>query len=102
MNITQPLRMLIRNFRLFSVVQISKTVPAIIRSHQNNNLNCARRNFCSVFSKSPDYSSEVQQLELTVFEPICIQTLESLTDYFEEIVESDSKLVNADVNYSVS
>lgn len=102
MNITQPSRMLIRNFRLLSVVQISRTVPEIIRIHQNNNLNLTRRNFCSVFSKSPDYSSDVQQLDLTVFEPICIQTLESLTDYFEEVVESDSKLVNGDVSYSVS
>ncbi|KAL7041035.1 hypothetical protein ACKWTF_000590 [Chironomus riparius] len=100
MNITQPWRMLIRNLKQFRVVQISRAVPVIIRNHQNNNFNCARRNLCSVFSKSPDYASEVQHLELSAFEPICIQTLESLTEYFDEIVEADSKLVNGDVNYS--
>jgi len=102
MNITQPSRVLIKNLRLLRVVQISRTVPALIRFHQNDNLNCAKRNFCSVFSKSPDYSSEVHQLDLAVFEPICMQTLESLTEYFDEVVESDSKLINGDVSYSVS
>ena len=102
MNITQPWRMLIRNLRQFRVVRISRVVPAIVRNHQFNDFNCARRNFCSVFSKSPDYASEMQQLDLSAFEPICIQTLESLTEYFDEIVEADSKLVNGDVNYAVS
>lgn len=56
---------------------------------------------CSVFSKSPEYS-HVAQLDLTKFESECKQTLESLTDYFDEIVENDMKLVNPDVAYSVS
>jgi hypothetical protein len=58
------------------------------------------RNF-SVFSKSPDYS-EVPLMDLMTFEAVCAETIESLTDYFEEIVEADPKLQNADIAYSVS
>lgn len=101
MNITSSARMLIRHVRLFRIMSISRTSPAIIKFRENANLNVGR-NFCSVFSKSPDYSSDSQLLELSVFEPICVQTLEALTEYFEEIVEADNKLMNGDVSYSVS
>ncbi|KAE8749630.1 hypothetical protein FOCC_FOCC003617 [Frankliniella occidentalis] len=34
------------------------------------------------------------------FEEVCAETLESLTEYFEELVESSDHLERADVNYS--
>jgi frataxin len=74
-------------------------VPAIVRLNQNVKISVAR-NFSSVFSKSPEYS-EAPVVDIATFEPLCAATLESLTDYFEEIVEADERLVNADVSYSV-
>lgn len=102
MNITQQSRMIIRNLKVLRVVQIPRTCPAIVKRQQKFTFNFPTRNFCSVFSKSPDYLQDSQLLDLKIFDPICSQTLESLTDYFEEIVEADSKFQSADVNYSVS
>lgn len=59
-----------------------------------------RRKF-SVFSKSPDYS-EVPLMDLLTYEAISSETLEALTDCFEELVEADSKFSNGDVAYAVS
>lgn len=58
------------------------------------------RSFSSVFSKSPDYS-EVPLMDLVTFEEKSAEALEALTDYFDELVESDPKLAKADVAYSV-
>lgn len=60
-----------------------------------------QRRPCSVFSKSPEYS-HVAQMDLTKFESECKRTLESLTEYFDEIVENEANLVGSDVAYSVS
>lgn len=68
---------------------------------QSKSINFVRARPCSVFSKSPDYS-HVAQMDLTKFESECKRTLEKLTEYFDEIVENESKLVGSDVAYSVS
>lgn len=41
-------------------------------------------------------------MDLTKFEAECTRTLESLTEYFDEIVENEASLVGSDVAYSVS
>lgn len=41
-------------------------------------------------------------MDLVTFESLSSVALESLTDYFEELVESDPKFATADVAYSVS
>ena len=41
-------------------------------------------------------------MDLVTFESVCGDTIESLTDYFEELVEADPKLAKADIAYSVS
>lgn len=41
-------------------------------------------------------------MDLAAYELLSSETLESLTDYFEEIVDADPKLAKADVAYSVS
>lgn len=41
-------------------------------------------------------------MDLTKFESECKRTLESLTEYFDEIVENEANLVGSDVAYSVS
>ena len=51
-------------------------------------------------SHSPDFVG-TQLLDLVTFETVCADTLESLCDYFEEIVESDPKLKSPDITYSV-
>jgi hypothetical protein len=93
-------REVLRRSRLFAVPRISpacSSINSLQPSHEFRN----RRVF-SVFSKSPEYSSDAPLMDLLKFEGLCSETLESLTDYFEEVVESDPKLSNADVAYSVS
>lgn len=36
------------------------------------------------------------------YEQVCNETLDSLSDYFEEIIEEAAQLKSADVSYSVS
>lgn len=40
-------------------------------------------------------------LDNVTYEKVCSETLDSLSDYFDEIVENDSHLVAADVSYGV-
>lgn len=100
MNITRLARDVIRctrYTRFLSIRSLSQLSPAVFRlrdGYRNN------RNF-SVFSKSPDYS-EVPLMDSVTFESLSSETLESLTDYFEELVEADPKLKTADIEYSVS
>lgn len=46
------------------------------------------------------YSVEEVVDEVT-YERVCDETLESLTDYFEELIEDTSHLKNSDVTYGV-
>ncbi|KAG5675789.1 hypothetical protein PVAND_005663 [Polypedilum vanderplanki] len=98
MNITRHSRVLIRNLRYLTSCKISRTSSTILKYYKNEEFVFVR-NFSSVFSKSPEYT-EVPLVDLATFEPICAETLETLTEYFEEIVEADEKLVNADISYS--
>ncbi|XP_075971844.1 frataxin [Anticarsia gemmatalis] len=52
------------------------------------------------FSSTTPSTTEVSEVDQAVFEDICNETLESLCDYFEEIVESAPNLKGADVTYS--
>lgn len=80
--------------------RIATISPTLVRFTEIAGLISQRRNF-SVFSKSPEYS-EAPLMDLVTFESSCNDTLESLTDYFEELVETDPNLQNADIGYSVS
>ena len=95
MNITRYSRVLSRLTRL-PIIQRAPSMSTTIRKFNSN------RNFSSVFSKSPDYESGSDLMDVAKFEPLCAEVLETLTDYFEEIVEADDKLINSDVAYSVS
>ncbi|XP_034252005.1 frataxin homolog, mitochondrial [Thrips palmi] len=46
------------------------------------------------FAQSPCFPNKA------VFEEVCSETLDSLTDHFEELIESTDVLSGADVNYS--
>lgn len=100
MNIARVTREAIRRTRFISFRRLSTISPAILQTHRKVEFYNERRNL-SAFSKSPDYS-EVPLMDLVTFESICSDTLESLTDYFEELVEADPQLQKADIAYSVS
>lgn len=97
MNVTRILRAVSRQMRLTSLRVAPRCLAAQTFNYQQTI--GERRNF-SVFSKSPDYS-EVPLMDLVTFETKSSEALEALTDYFDELVESDPKLAKADVAYSV-
>lgn len=103
MNLTRSTRQIFKLFRLTSASNNVYVIPEIVKLQQKLNLNtnvvCSR--YFSQFSKSPDYS-EVPLLDLATYEDVSSVTLESLCDYFEGLVEADSKLQLADIEYSVS
>lgn len=45
--------------------------------------------------------NEEKLVDSVVFEQVCEETLESLSDYFEELLEKTNNLPAADVSYSV-
>jgi hypothetical protein len=100
MNITRLSRAVIRQLRPIGSWRLAANSLTLVKTTANEEFRNQRRNF-SVFSKSPEYS-ESPLMDLVTFEGLCSEALESLTDYFEEIVEADPKLQNADVAYSVS
>lgn len=60
--------------------------------------------YYTAVSRINSYSTSILSEELVdsnVFEKVCEETLESLTEFFEEIVESKETLKNGDVTYSV-
>lgn len=91
-------RAVLRQMRVSSF-RLSLTIAQKLSYRQTTGIK-QRMNF-SVFSKSPDYS-EIPLMDLVTFEAKSTETLEALTDYFDELVESDPKLAKADVAYSVS
>lgn len=99
MNITRLSRAVIRHLGPAVSFRIAANSPTLVKLIKNEEFSSTRRNF-SVFSKSPDYS-EAPLVDLVTFEASCNETIEALTDYFEELVEADSKFANADVAYSV-
>lgn len=55
-----------------------------------------------VYQPSRHYSVDAcNELDPLRFNEVCCETLESLCDYFEEIVESNSHFKNSDVVYGV-
>lgn len=62
----------------------------------NNITNYSRR---KIFTNNICFSSQVD--DTIDFEEICSETLESLSDYFEELIEGAPNLKGADVIYSV-
>lgn len=54
------------------------------------------------FSSNPINVQTPNHIEQPVFEEICNETLESLCEYFEEIIDQNNNLKGADVTFSVS
>ncbi len=59
---------------------------------------CLNRNYCTPPRTDPLGSA---LLDLVIYEAVCSDTLEGLCGYFDDVVESKTQLLSADVNYSV-
>ena len=99
MNVTRLARDVIKCSRFLAVRRAIVTRTVLLYPLQKGFRNDSRQ--FSVFSKSPDYS-EVPLMDLVTYETLSSETLEALTDYFEELVEAEPKFANADIAYSVS
>lgn len=71
--------------------------PVLIK--KLHSLRLPESNSPQLFSTQVINSDEVDPL---LYEKVCEETLESLSDYFEQLVEESSNLDTADVSYSVS
>lgn len=88
--------------RLHTNSDSKSTVSPIFSVEQNQSFhrysaqcNSFRRSFASAAG------TETQQLSQLDFEQYCAETLESLTDYFDELVEKFKEFEAADVVYKV-
>lgn len=54
------------------------------------------------YNCNKNYCTVTDSLDPITFEKICEETLESLSEYFEELIENSSHLNSADVSYAVS
>ncbi|KPJ06001.1 Frataxin-like, mitochondrial [Papilio machaon] len=97
---------MIRNFfrtsRWLVLRQINNFTPIVL--NQCVPLNNCKTSSClpnRTFLRNSSNSSQTSELvDPVVYEEICNETLESLCDYFEEIVDQSSNLKGADVTYS--
>lgn len=73
--------------------------------HQNESANrvyyvnriCLANKYCTPSAKEDDIV-----IDIGAFEKVCDETLDSLTEYFEELIEAAPHLDTADVSYGVS
>ncbi|XP_072939618.1 frataxin homolog, mitochondrial [Epargyreus clarus] len=96
------LRNILRTSRWLALRKINRTAPVITRQYALvKSLNCSLiRPYSCRFSTASDSTQSSEHIELPVYEEICNETLESLCDYFEEIVDQTPHLKGADVVYS--
>lgn len=95
------LRNILRTSRWLTRRQINNLTPVILRHCSRISSKETRLTLDRQFSSHPP-APQVSEVDPAVFEEICNETLESLCDYFEEIVESAPNLKGADITYSVS
>lgn len=86
---------------------IRPAVPTICTSSAIVTPSSARLMVHNILSKTIlHYCTNVthiaQEINSSYFEKVCAETLESLTDFFEELVENRSGLESADVCFNVS
>ncbi|XP_013184661.2 frataxin homolog, mitochondrial [Amyelois transitella] len=94
------LRSFLRTSRWLTRKRINIIPCTVVRSQtlskQNELVSPVFRNF----SSSSDKVERSEVLDQAVFEEICNETLESLCDYFEELIEQAPNLKGADVTFS--
>lgn len=86
------------NHRTLSSRNVSMTTKLLIESVGRFSPSCVllASKYCTPSVKEDDL------LDIATFEKVCDETLDSLTEYFEELVEAATHLKAADVYYGVS
>ncbi|XP_035438984.2 frataxin homolog, mitochondrial [Spodoptera frugiperda] len=92
------LRNILRTSRWLARRQINSITPVLLRHYPRISSKPTSLTFDRQFASTP--SSQVSDVDQAVFEEICNETLESLCEYFEEIVDSSPNLKGADVTFS--
>lgn len=95
------LRNILRTSRGLARKQINILSPVLLRRYPCINSRTVHQSLSRQIATTPP-TPEVSDVEPAVFEEICNETLESLCDYFEEIVDGAPNLKGADVTFSVS
>lgn len=96
------LRSILRTSRCLARRQINSLSLAI---PQYSSAKTLKYSYNSPLFRRLSTSSDNPQAEYVdpvVFEEICNETLESLCDYFEELIDQNPSIKGADVTYSVS
>ncbi|KOB74952.1 putative frataxin, mitochondrial [Operophtera brumata] len=98
------LRNIFRTSRWLARRQINSFAPMTLRQLQRiepvHSSSCdPLRNSCQYSTTTSD-DPQSETVDPAIFEEICNETLESLTDYFEELVDDAPNLKRADVTYS--
>lgn len=94
-------RSILRTSRWLARKQIISYTPILLRPRLERVQLCEHpRNSCK-YSTTSD-APQLETIDPALFEEICNETLESLTDYFEELIDDAPNLKGADVTYSVS
>lgn len=83
----------------FTAVAGQKTL-CVAASPRNKDISTYFREYSS--NPTSDHQPQATEVDPLVYDQICSETLESLSDYFEELVESSSIFKGADITYSVS
>lgn len=109
MNVARLNRFNFNLIQFFNVQRCCTAVPRLINMKVPEIRRKLDGNLCTLllsrkFVKSPSNRNFVATnlMDLLAFENVCSETLESLCEYFEEVVESDPKLSNPDITFSVS
>ncbi|XP_063619568.1 frataxin homolog, mitochondrial [Cydia splendana] len=92
-NILRTSRWLARQTR-----QINTLTPVLLRQHVL--VKTYSSPVIAIRSPASTDSAQIAEVDPVVYEEICTETLESLCDYFEEIVEGATHLKGADIMYS--
>jgi hypothetical protein len=104
LSVMQAARICVRARNLAKIAQrslyfASSSVPSpVLGQTSRNHVSAIYR---LGFSTSPTQESQDSVVDIATFEKVCEETLESLTEYFEEIVEEAYNLKSGDVSYSV-
>ncbi|XP_012064429.1 PREDICTED: frataxin homolog, mitochondrial [Atta cephalotes] len=88
-----------------TILQLNRSISYIAGYVNHNSIRFSKRNPRTLlqlsiknFSTTTKYSTE-NELSSVEYEKICDETLDSLTEYFEELVETAVHLPDADVSY---
>ncbi|KAJ8733156.1 hypothetical protein PYW08_001454 [Mythimna loreyi] len=93
------LRNILRTSRCLARRQINSVTPVLLRHYPRLSSTVTKLPFNRQFSSNPT-TPEVSDVDQAIFEEICNETLESLCEYFEEIVDASPNLKGADVTFS--